>query len=136
MDLAALKARGGVISAAPIPKEVEWTHTDLESGETVTDKFTVHVIRHAYGAIERMTLAANDKSKGALLISHCMRFGDGTEEMAYEDAVQLDPGLAAVFMRAINEVNEPKNSRPKTKSGANSSQTALVDAPSQKQKTD
>lgn len=120
MDLAALKARGGVISAAPIPKAVEWEHDDPETGEKVTDKFIVHILRHSYGAMERMVLGEGDRSKGALLISNCVRFGDaGDEVMSYEDAFQLDPGLAAVLMKAINEVNAAKNSRPPMKSGTN-----------------
>lgn len=119
MDLAALKARGGVISAAPIPKEVEWTHHDPETGEKVTDKFTVHILRHAYGAMERMVTGDGDRSKGALLIANCVRFGAGDEVMSYEDAFQLDPGLAAVLMKAVNEVNEVKNSPPPMKSGTN-----------------
>ena len=120
MDVAALKARGGVIPAAPLPKEVEWTHADLETGEKITDKFTVHILRHSYGAMERMVLGEGDRSKGALLISNCVRFGDAGEEvMSYEDAYQLDPGLAAVLMKAINEVNAAKNSPPPMKSGTN-----------------
>lgn len=109
MDLASLKARGGIVAVAPIPKEVEWTHPDPETGEKVTDKFTVHVLRHSYGATERLMLAEGDKSKGALLISQCIRFSDGNEVMSYEDAFLLDPGLAAVLMKAINAVNEVKN---------------------------
>lgn len=120
MDLASLKARGGIVAAAPQPKEVEWTHTDLETGEKVTDKFIVHVLRHSYGAMERLMLDQGDKSKGAMLISECMRFGEGGKEvMSYEDAYQLDPGLATVLMKALNEANEPKNSPPPMKSGTN-----------------
>ena len=120
MDVAALRARGGVISAAPVPKEVEWKHDDPETGEKVTDKFTVHVLRHSYGAMERLMLGEGDKSKGAMLISECMRFGEGGKEvMSYEDAYHLDPGLAAVLMKALNEANEPKNSPPPMKSGTN-----------------
>lgn len=120
MDVAALKARGGVISPLPVPKEVEWTHADPDTGEKVTDKFTVHVLRHSYGAMERLMLGEGDKSKGAMLISTCMRFGEGgKEEMSYEDAFQLEPSLAAVFMKALNEANEPKNSPPPMKSGTN-----------------
>lgn len=120
MDLAALKARGGLISAAPVPKDVEWTHADPETGEKVTDKFTVHILRHSYGAMERMVLGEGERSKGALLVSSCVRFGaDGEEAMSYEEAYQLDPGLAAVLMKAINEVNAAKNSPPPMKSGTN-----------------
>lgn len=101
MNLRELKAKGGFVSAAPILKEVTWTHE--VDGVSTDDTFTVGVVKQSYGAVEKLFSGTDDRSKSAQFISQCIRFGD--EQMTYDDAFQLDPGLAAVLMKAINEVN-------------------------------
>jgi hypothetical protein len=101
MNLRELKAKGGFVSTTPIAKEVSWEH-EVE-GKSETDTFTVSVVKQSFGAVEKLFLGPDDRSKSAAFISQCIRFGD--EQMTYEDAYQLDPGLAAVLMKAINEVN-------------------------------
>lgn len=113
MDLKQLKAKGAFVPKAPIPKEIEWTHTDPETGEEVTDKFTVHVKKQSFGSIERLFMGEDDRSKSAAFIAQCIRLGDGQDEMSYEDAYQLDAGLAAALVKAINEVNSTGNAEPK-----------------------
>jgi hypothetical protein len=103
MDLRELKAKGGFVSAEPVPREVEWKHNG--DGKEVTDKFTVHVVKQSFGAIEKLFSGTDDRSRSAAFISECIRLGDGTERMTYEDAYMLDPGLAAVLVGAINQVN-------------------------------
>lgn len=114
MDLKQLKARGAFVPKAPIPCEVEWTHADPETGEEVTDKFTVYVKKQSFGSIERLFMGEDDRSKSAAFIAQCIRLGDGgKDEMTYEDAFQLDAGLAAALVKAINEVNSTGKAEPK-----------------------
>lgn len=106
MDLKQLKAKGGIVTSVPVPKEVTWVHRDQETGEEVTDVFTVHIMKQSFGSIERLFLNASDRSRSAAFISECVRFGEGGKEsISYEEAFQLDPGLAAVLVVAANEVN-------------------------------
>lgn len=128
MNLEELKRRGAFVSAAPVPKEVSWTH--VVDGEEVTDTFTIHVRRRSYGSVERVLAASmsdDGRSMSAAFIAESLLLGDdGSERISYEDAYQLDPSLAAVLVDAINEVNglgraEPKNSQPPMNSGTSSS---------------
>lgn len=115
MNLADLRARGGFVPLAPVLKEVTWKHKDAETGEEVEDTFSVHIKRQSFGTIEAIWAGGEDRSKSAQYISHAVKIGEqGKDSISYEDAYQLSPGLAAVLMEAINEVNgtgkaEPKN---------------------------
>lgn len=114
MNLSELKAKGGIVASAPVPREVTWTRKN-DAGEEVTDTFTVFIKRQSFGSIETIWAGAEDRSKSATYISQSLRLGDkGKEQMSYDEAFQLDPSLATVFITAINEVNgtgrtEPKN---------------------------
>lgn len=127
MKLQDLRAKGAFVKAGTVRKEVEWTHFDEESQEMVTDKFSVHVRRHSFGTISRaMANSSEDRSQTATLIAETIVFGDDANEvMSPADAFQLDPGLATVLIKAINEVNglservPAKNSQPSTSSGTN-----------------
>lgn len=127
MDLKTLKAKGGVITRALVTKSVTWKHDDPDTGESHEDTFDIHVVKHSFGTIERLYSDGTDRAKGAQFISQSVRLGDGKEQISYEDAFQLDPGLATLFIQAINEVNGTgggaKNSQPPTSSGANLSPT-------------
>ena len=114
MKLADLKAAGGFVPSAPVAKEVEWTH----GGETLA--FTIHIKRHSFGTIEQLLSDKNDdKSRSAAYIAESILLGDGgKEKLSYGDAYALEPSLAAVFIKAINDVNgtgdSAKNSNPPT----------------------
>lgn len=122
MNLAALRARGGFVPLEPVPKEVTWKHTNDE-GVEVEDTFTVFIKRQSFGTIEQLFTAEGDRSKSAAYISQTVRLGEkGKDAISYDDAFQLDPGLAGALINAINEVNgtgrtEPKNSPPPMSSG-------------------
>ena len=117
MNLKQLKQRGAFVPAAPVPRQVEWVHIDPDTGEEVTDQFTVHVRRRSYGSIERImtaSMADETRSRSAMFIAESILLGEGgTESISYEDAYQLDPGLAAVLVEAINEVNGLGRAEPK-----------------------
>lgn len=117
MDLKQLKQRGAFVPVAPVARQVEWTHIDPDTGEEVTDQFTVHIRRRSYGSIERImaaSMADEDRSRSAMFISDSILLGDGGKErISYEDAYQLEPSLAAVLVEAINEVNGLSRTEPK-----------------------
>lgn len=113
MNLKQLKEKGGFVAALPVAKEITWKHQD-ESGEEVTDVFTVHILKQSFGSIERLFIGPDDRSKSAAFIAECIRLGEnGEEKMSYEDAYQLDPSLAGALVAAANEVNGTGNKAPK-----------------------
>lgn len=114
MDLKQILARGAIVNAELVKVPVKWVHTDAESGEEVTDEFTVHVVRQSFGQIERLWNTPDDRSRGAQLIAEQIRFGEnGTEQLTYEQAYALDPGLATELLAAHNSVNTQRR-RPKS----------------------
>lgn len=114
MNLKELRENGGIVPATPVKREITWVHSG-DDGE-VTDVFTVLVRKASFGTIERLLGAStsDDRSMAAAYISESILLGeDGGERLSYEDAYQLEPSLARLFMEAINAVNgtgdEPKN---------------------------
>ena len=107
MDLNQLRERGAFVSQSPVEHEVSWTHD--QDGQAITDTFTVHVVKHSAGTVERLRMKAQaekDLLWGPLLISETIRLGDdGSERLTYQDAQALDTSLARVLMDAINTVN-------------------------------
>ena len=114
MDLKQLVARGGFVATEPVKVPVKWTHIDEETNEEVTDEFEVFVHKTSFGNVEKMWTSGDEKSKAAILITECLRFGpDGAERMTYEQAYSLHPGLATELMGAYNAVNT-RRATPKT----------------------
>ena len=108
MDLKTLRERGAFVSDAPVAHEVSWTHAD-GNGEQVTDTFTVYVVKHSAGSIERLRAeAGSDLSRlwGPLFVSASLRLGDdASERLTYDEACALDPALARELVDAISAVN-------------------------------
>jgi len=108
MDLKTLRERGGFVPSAPVAHEVSWAHAN-ENGEQVTDTFTVYVVKHSAGSIERLRAeAASDLSRlwGPLFLSASLRLGDdASERLTYDEACALDPALARALVDAIAAVN-------------------------------
>lgn len=97
MNLKELRDAGGIVSADPVRKQVEWRGK----------KFDVFVIRQSFGTVESLVRDLDGRSRSAALIASFIRLGDdATEQMSYEDAYQLQPDLAGEFVRVINEVYE------------------------------
>ncbi|WP_277962057.1 phage tail assembly chaperone family protein, TAC [Pseudomonas sp. RIT-To-2] len=107
MNLSQLKANGGFIDTQQVRKELNWTHPDPHSGEPVTDVLVVQVRRQSFGVIERLFVAGEgEQSRNARFIAASVSLGeDGEEELSYEDAYSLDPGLGFLILNAVNEVN-------------------------------
>lgn len=108
MDLAQLKMKGGVVADALVPVKVEWKHLD-DKGKPVTDKFTVHIRRHSFGVMEKMYAGGEvEQFRTARLLSASVMLGkDGSEDLPFEDAVNLEPSLGLVLYEAVKSVNNP-----------------------------
>jgi hypothetical protein len=112
MELKDLRARGAFVAAPPVPTEVTWVHEDPETGEEMTDTFTVFVRRMSVGWLDRVTTARADSQRSfrAALISEAVLFGEnGQESLTYDEAHQLDPGLATVLISAFNQLNAKRS---------------------------
>jgi hypothetical protein len=108
MDLKQLRAKGAFVKAPPVPTEVTWVHNDEETGEEMTDTFTVFVRRMSVGWLDRVLSPGPDqhRSRTATLISEGVMFGEGGKErMTYEEAYQLNFGLATALLEAFQRVN-------------------------------
>jgi hypothetical protein len=116
MKLQDLKDKGGFVPSAPVPVEVTWTRAGPDGAE-VSDTFTIHVKRQSFGAIERLLLVDDkdkDRSQSARFIAETVCLGEkGKEAISYADAYALEPSLAGVFLKAINEVNGTARAEPK-----------------------
>jgi hypothetical protein len=138
MRLADLQARGAFVSKEPTRRELTWFHVDPDTGEKIADSFSVWVVRPSYGDIEtRVALAgAGARAAQSAAIAACIRLGENAEEqMTYEQAYQLDPSLALLFIKAINDAGViPKKQGRSTKSGTSSSLPASAGGPSKKRK--
>jgi len=112
MNLQQLRNSGGVVADALVAKEIEWTRLDAD-GAPLTERFTVHVRRHAFGVMETLFAAGDaERFRNARYLSASILLGpDGSEELPLEDAVNLDPGLGLVLLAAVNEVNNPPAKR-------------------------
>lgn len=133
-NLTQLKAAGGIVSREPVKKEVTWTHVSPD-GEEMADTFFIYVQKPTFGSVLSIGKTA-DREQLALTLSKTLMLEDDKGKPAfisYEDAMQLDPGLAMVLLAAVREVSEPpKNSRPPTNSFVSSSPVELVEPPSRK----
>jgi hypothetical protein len=114
MNVTQLMGLGGFVSSEPDKVSVTWANVDATTGEDITNTFDVFVLRTTFGNVEKMWTSGDDKSKSAILITECLRFGeDAQERLTYEQALSLQPGLAAALMEAYNSVNA-RRSAPKT----------------------
>lgn len=107
MNLAQLQAAGAFVEAAPVKTSVTWTRRNAD-GEEVTDVFDVWVRRRSFGTLERVAMLGEDRSKSAKMLSECVLLGDQQEPLSYEQAYQLDPGLAFILIEAVKDVGAPK----------------------------
>lgn len=105
MDLKQLQKSGGFVSADLVKRKCVWAHKD-EAGEEHKEVFDVFIKRAPFGAIER-ALLDETLSRSSAIISACIRLGDkGQQELSYDQAYQLQPSLARIFMEAIATVND------------------------------
>lgn len=100
MKLQELLDNGGLTDGAPITKQVTWKRIGVED---VT--FEVGVRRLSAGEWEEIQTESEDRpSASARIISRAIVLEDGVR-FTYEQAYQLDPGLATVLLNAHTEVN-------------------------------
>jgi len=108
MKLSDLKSLGGFVDPVPVKKELTWDRIGPD-GKDASDVFTVHIRRLGFGLVER-TLKDDplepDRSRTARIIAEAVLLGDAPnfERISYEDAFNLEPSLAMLFTKAIQEV--------------------------------
>lgn len=118
MNIQELQKAGAFVSAKAVKKTVEWVRE--VDGVEKKDAFDIFVKKMSAGEREILSKDLSDKSISATLIAACLRESeDGGTLLLYEQAFELDTGLAHLFIEAINEVNASKNSKPTTSSGTN-----------------
>lgn len=110
MNLQELQNEGGFVEAAPVKLPVEWTKPAAAGATGKVVKFDVWVRRRSFGMVARIWQNEGDRNRSAEMISAAILLGgpDG-ESMTYEQAYQLDPGLAGALVNAINEAAAVKN---------------------------
>lgn len=124
--------RLGAYSQPDAKKEtVEWVSP---GGEPVT--FDVYILPRVAGAMFKARDVAKevgDADNWSLYICTFVRLGDdGKQAFSYEEAYNLEPGLAAALVNAIVKVHGPaekKDLPPTTNSSVSSSSTESGAAP-------
>lgn len=105
MDLERLKQAGGLVSDELAKKQGRWERVDGEVFE-----FEFFVRRASYGEVRKLGITPSGLVGEALMIAACIRLGDdGSEQLTYDQAYNLDPALASVFLNAIGEEHGPKS---------------------------
>lgn len=94
MNLAEIKNAGGFVSVEPTKVNVNWKEFT----------FDVWVKKLSFGDTEKL-FGFEDGSRSARIISTAIRLGEEQEPISYEDAFQLDMGLATKLIDAFNSVN-------------------------------
>lgn len=142
MDLKQLQAMGAIVSKSLTKREVpikrpelrpveEWADPSApeETGNWLDDSITVHVRKRSSADFLEM-LTATDRDKPAVAILRCVCDEDGSEVFESLEQVQdLKEWLYVPLMMVVNEVNQfgPKNSQPRTSSGAKSRSASADD---------
>lgn len=106
MDLNKLRELGGIIPQTPVIKQVTWTPPAIDGVAQEEVTFTVRVKKLSFGLVERLLADRENRSNMASIISGSIILGDeGTESLTYDDAFQLETGLANSLITAISDVN-------------------------------
>jgi len=102
MNIADLDSKGGFVPHELVKTTVTW---EPKGRDPIT--FDIHIKRQSFGFVERLFQHQEaSKSRSAQFLADSVFFGDkGNEPLPYEKAYALDPSLAAVLIRAVNEVN-------------------------------
>ena len=113
LSLGKIAELGGIISAEPVKKHIEFKIYNQETGKQ--DKFDgdIWVKRIAVAEYERLAdLQSPKNNKGGdrhymgALIAAAVRLGESGEEVIpLEDALQFHPNMATAMIEAVNEVN-------------------------------
>lgn len=137
MDLKSLKAMGALTSRSLVKKDVavrypvplpqdQWANPEVAEypDPMVYEETTIetHIQKKSSADFIEM-MQARDSEKGFIAVFRCVRQADGSQVFdTFEQVMALNEWLWIPLMRAVYEVNEfsPKNSRPRTSSGAKS----------------
>jgi len=140
-NLAAIKAAGGVVPAAPIKVDGVWERYAEDQETILSDEFSVWVYKQSLGRFSDLhSLDLKDRNAVAMALSKTVAFENDKgrpEQLSYDDAYMLDLGLANAILECARKVNPlPKALPPKTNSSANSSSQESAETPSKKPETE
>jgi hypothetical protein len=109
-NIAGLQSNAGLVSEDLVKRSAVWHH----GGEDNDVEFFVR--RLAFGDIDRVYSREDPtNSQAAELIAMAVRLGeDGSEQMSYEQAYQLNAGLAMLFSDHVMSVNGVGDEKAKT----------------------
>lgn len=113
MNVNELIQQGAFVSDQAEKAEITWSRKvgEDKSGKVLYEDvtFNVHIKRVSYGATERVFKGMADdpeRSFNAGLIAETVLLGEPPyEKLTYEQAYQLDSGLALALIKKINEIN-------------------------------
>lgn len=110
MNLQELQNAGGFVEAAPVRLPVEWVKPAAAAAVPEVVKFDVWVRRRSFGMVARIWQGEDNRARSAEMIAASIVLGgpDG-DSMSYDQAYQLDPGLAGALVDAINKASAVKN---------------------------
>ncbi len=114
MNITDILSAGGFVDSDPVKIGVVWKSKDKTTGKEIEHKFDIFVLRQSWGVMEKLWSSGEDKSRSASYISNSIRLGDSAEQsLSYDQAYNLDPSLASVFLNAINDVNNASEKKAK-----------------------
>jgi hypothetical protein len=136
-NLAAIKAAGGVVPAAPIKVDGVWERYADDQTTVLSDTFDVWVYKQSLGRMADLhELDLKDRNAVAMALSKTVAFENDKgrpEQLSYDDAYMLELTLAHAILACARKINPlPKALPPKTSSSANSSLQESAEAPSKK----
>ena len=136
-NLAAIKAAGGVVPAAPIKVEGVWERYADDQETVLSDTFSVWVYKQSLGRFTDLhNLDLKDRNAVATALSKTIAFENDKgkpEPLSYDDAYLLELSLSNAIVDCARKVNPlPKALPPKTSSSASSSLQESAEAPSKK----
>lgn len=120
MKLDDLIKKGGTVNTALVKKTADWTRSN-DDGVEVTDEVSFFVRRASHAMFKQAFtgIVRDDGSTidqdSALIVAHIRLGEDGEEALTYEQAFSLETNLAVLFTKAINEVYQNSDPKPKSR---------------------
>lgn len=104
LSLTELKQKGAVVSPDLIVKKLEWKRRN-DDGEIEAFNFEIGILPYTVRMVEILSNMpdGDEESRTAYAISKMIRFGDGTEQLTYEEAKLLDPTFSDVLSDGLSD---------------------------------
>lgn len=118
------KDSGAIVSREPLPRHIEWTSINPETGEDEACCADIFLIKPPAGMLEDI-FSTDNKQQISVAISKCLLLesaGGEKERLTYDDVYQMDAPLRIAIWNELKVLAglERKNSQPPTSSSASS----------------